>query len=195
MLRKTRTGWRVAALSPRLRSALGGILVGATLSLLLVALPLLMLSTASPEPASDVETEPLAALSSLPAEPARFDISAILTGEWVGEVCPDRGEPIPVSFEFATDEDSSLRYSMLLNGKVQPPGILGGGTCDVDGEAVTFHAFLAILTDCDVVCAVDRLYEGHFEQGGLVGSYHESVGNEDCLPCIGRGSWWLRPAD
>lgn len=186
-------GWRTTVLSPRLRSALGGVLVGATLSLLLVAMPLWFLGSGGADRPVDTGAPPLAALATLPSDPGVFDISSILVGDWVGELCPDQGEPVAVHFEFVHDEDDSVLYSLSLGGELHSTGILSSGACDVAGEDIAFHAFLAILSDCDEACGVDRLYEGHFDEGVLVGSYHDSVNSDTCLSCVGGGTWWLEP--
>jgi hypothetical protein len=129
----------------------------------------------------------------LPDEPAEFDISALLIGDWVGEVCPDDGEPVGVRFEFDRDAGDGVLYSLSFDGELHSAGVLGSGACEVDGEEVTFHAFLAILSDCDEACGVDRLYEGHFDEGALVGSYQDDVVDERCLSCVGGGTWWIEP--
>ncbi len=187
-------GWRTTLLSPRARSAVTGLLVGAIASLMLIALPLWALGGPSRNPSPQIGPVPLAALSTLPAEPAQFDISGILLGDWVGEVCPDDGEPVAVHFEFSRDEHDEVAYSLSIDGDLHSTGILGDGRCDVEGEDIAFHAFLAILNDCDEACGVDRLYQGHFEDGTLVGSYDDIVGSDDCLSCVGHGTWWLEPA-
>jgi hypothetical protein len=166
---------------------------GATLSLLLIAAPLLFLAGPRHQPVSPSGVAPLAALATLPDEPTRFDISSILPGEWVGEVCPDDGAPVPVRFEFVRAADDSVSYSLSVGGQVVAADWLGSGTCDVDGEDIAFHGFLAVLSDCDEACGVDRLYEGHFDDGVLTGSYSDVVDNDDCLSCLGGGTWWLEP--
>ena len=188
-------GWRSTALSPRLKSALGGVVVGAVLSLLLVAAPLWLLGGAGSNDTTRSDSAPLAALATLPAEPAHFDISNILAGEWSGEVCPDDGEPISVHFEFVHNDDA-VEYTLSLDGEVQTAaGTLRTGSCVIEGEDIAFHAFLAILSECDEACGVDRFYEGHFEEGTLVGSYSDAVRSDDCLSCVGGGTWWLEPDD
>ena len=72
-------------------------------------------------------------------------------------------------------------------------GVMGSGACDVDGEDIVIHSFLAILNECDEACGVDRLYHGHFEDGTLVGDYRDEVGDEACLSCVEGGTWWLAP--
>lgn len=186
-------GWRSTALSPRSKSALGGVVVGVVLSTLLVAAPLWLLGGAGHISTTGLGPAPLAALATLPDEPGRFDISTILVGDWTGEVCPDEGDPVSVHFEFSHNEDDTLDYELSLEGEVQTAGTLGTGSCDIDGQDIVFHEFLAILGDCDEPCGVDRLYQGHFDEGALFGSYSDAVNNEDCLSCVGGGTWWLEP--
>ena len=184
-------GWRRTVLSPRSKTAMTGVLVGAGLSLVLIATPLWVLGGRSSE--QRTVGAPLAALATLPAEPAEFDISNILVGEWAGEVCPDEGEPVAVHFQFRHDSDDAIVYSLSVDGETPPGRVLGNGACDVDGENISFHAFLAILSECDEACGVDRFYEGHFDEGALVGSYQDDVVDEVCLSCVGGGSWWIKP--
>ena len=136
---------------------------------------------------------PLAALSMMPAESPQFDISGLLVGDWAGEMCDHDGVPVPVRFEFNHDQNDDVFYSLTVDGAIQSEGILGSGACDVDGEDVAFHAFLALLNDCDDACGVDRAYEGHFEDGALVGSYADAVIDEACSSSVGGGTWWLEP--
>ncbi len=168
-------------------------LVGAALSLLLVAGPLWLLGGAAPNSDTAAGPVPLAALATLVSDPVQFDISGILGGDWVGEMCPDDGDPVPVHFEFVREGDDSVSYSLSVDGQVQLDGVIGSGLCQVDGEEIDFHAFLAILSDCKEACGVDRHYEGHFEDGALVGNYNDVVVDEDCSSCVGGGTWWLEP--
>ncbi len=162
-----RRGWRCTVLSPRCKTGLCGALFGAGLSFALVAAPLLLLGGGSG--IVSVTPIPLSALSTIPAESSQFDIAGLLVGDWVGEICPDEGEPVAVRFEFIHDQDDVVYYSLTTNGLVMSHGMSGSGACDVDGEDLVFHAFLAILSDCDEACGVDRAYEGHFDEGALVG--------------------------
>ncbi len=127
----------------------------------------------------------------MPAESPQFDISDLLDGDWAGEMCDDTGESVAMHFEFAHDQDDQVYYSLTLDGAVHSEGMLGSGACDVNGEDIAFHAFLAVLSDCDGACGVDRTYEGHFEDGALVGSYSDAVNDEVCRSCVGGGTWWL----
>lgn len=167
--------------------------MGAVLSLLLVAAPLWLFGSAGRSAAAGSGAVPLAALETLPAEPAQFDIGSIISGGWVGEMCPDEGEPIEVHLQFAHDEDDAVSFTLSLGGELTSAGVLGTGACDIDGEDIAFHTFLAILSDCDEACGVDRIYEGHFEEGAIVGSYSDEVAGEECLSCVGGGTWWLEP--
>jgi len=135
----------------------------------------------------------LAALSTTPAESSHFDISNLLVGDWAGEMCPDNGEPVGVHFEFLHDQDDEVYYSVTIDGTIHSTGVLGRGACDVDGEEVVFHEFLAMLSDCDEACGVDRAYEGQFEEGALVGSYTDVADDERCRSCVDGGTWWLEP--
>lgn len=189
--------WRFhcTALSPKRRAALRGFAVGAGLSLVLIAAPLWLVSgaTGGSDGRPGGELAPLAALSTTPATPAQFDISAILAGQWSGEMCPDDGKPIPVTFEFTSSDVGDIAYSLSVGGEFHSAGIVGRGACDVSGEDIAFHSFLAILNDCDEACGVDRLYQGHFDSGNLVGSYSDQVDTELCVSCVGGGTWWLAP--
>jgi hypothetical protein len=178
-------------ISPRGQSALCGFLVGAVMSLVLIALPLWLAGGAPATSAAGAV--PLAALSTPPPLSPQFDISAILVGEWSGEMCPDNGDPIPVTFEFIPNDHGGINYSLLAAGDFRTGEIIGSGACDVDGEELAFHTFLAILNDCDEACGVDRAYVGHFEDGALVGRYDDAVADELCSSCFGGGSWWLTP--
>jgi len=165
-------------------------LVGAVLSLLLVATPLLLLGGSGVDSNSMTEATPLAALATAPVEPGHFDISAVLVGGWVGEVCPDEGEPIEVRFEFSQTPDDSMVYALSVDGEVAT-GLVGTGKCDIDGENLEFHSFLAMLNDCGEACGIDRTYVGHFEDGALVGDYADAAAQEGCTDCVKRGTWWL----
>jgi len=178
------------ALTPRRVAALRGMLVGAVLSLLLVATPLWLIGGSGSDSATVTEVTPLAALATAPVEPAHFDISAVLVGGWVGEVCPDEGEPIEVHFEFTQTSDDSMVYALSVDGEVAT-GVVGTGQCDVDGENLEFHSFLAMLNDCGEACGIDRTYVGHFEDGTLVGDYADAAAQEGCTDCVKRGTWWL----
>jgi hypothetical protein len=167
--------------------------VGVGVSLLLVAAPLWLVGGATGVPTEAINPIPLAALSTMPAASPQFDISAILQGEWSGEMCPDHGDPVPVVFEFLRNEVGDISYSLTVGGEFRSQGIVGSGVCDVSGEDIAFHSFLAILNDCDEACGVDRAYEGHFEDGVLVGRYADEVMDELCASCVGGGSWWLEP--
>ena len=180
-------------MSPRFRSALGGVFVGISLSLLLVAAPLWLLGGAGHSSLGEAGTAPLAALATIPGEPVQFDIADILDGSWAGEMCPDEGEPVAVYLEFAHREDTTIAYSLSLGGEMRSEEILTSGACDIDGEEIAFHTFLAILSECDEACGVDRFYEGHFDEGGLVGRYSDAAVGEKCSSCVGGGSWWLEP--
>ena len=193
MRTRIETRWRMRMSSPRFRSALGGVFVGISLSLLLVAAPLWLFGGAGRSSLSAAGTAPLAALATMPDEPVQFDIADILDGSWAGEMCPDEGEPVAVYLEFAHREDNTIAYSLSLDGERRSEEILTSGACDVDGEEIAFHTFLAILSDCDEACGVDRFYEGHFDEGGLVGRYSDAAAGEKCLSCVGGGSWWLEP--
>ena len=188
-----RRGWRCTLLAPKWRTAMCGFLVGATLSLMLVAAPLWLIGAGPTTTVVPAGSPPLAALSTPPPVSPQFDISSILVGEWSGEMCPDEGEPIPVVFDFNYNEMGEVTYSLTVAGEFHGAGLLGAGACDVDGENIAFHAFLAILNDCDEACGVDRLWDGHFDQGTLVGVYRDTVADEDCLSCVGGGTWWLTP--
>lgn len=131
----------------------------------------------------------------MPAESSQFDISGLLVGDWVGQMCPEAGEPIAVHFEFVRDGTDGVHYSLTVDGRTHSEGNLGSGACDVDGEDLAFHTFLAILNDCDDACGVDRLYQGHFDDGALVGSYTDEVMDQECRSCVGGGTWWLEPVD
>lgn len=181
-----------ALLSPRRRIALRGFAIGAVLSLLLVATPLWIVGSGSGDE-SYAEAVPLAALSTAPAASPQFDISAILDGEWVGEMCPDGGVPVPITFEFVVDDAGEIEYSLSVGGSFRAQGIAGSGACDVAGEDIALHAFLAILNDCDEACGVERVYEGHFDDGSLVGRYSDEADDELCASCVGGGSWWIAP--
>lgn len=183
-------GWRRTFISPRQKSAIQGVLVGAGMILLLVATPLWFLGGSRSESSL---AAPLAALATLPSEAAPFDISALLVGDWVGEVCPDGGTPIGVHLSFDGISDDTVLYSLSFDGGEQPVAVVGNGACDVDGEEVSFHAFLALLGECDEACGVDRLYEGHFDNGALVGSYSDEIVDPDCRSCRGHGTWWIEP--
>ena len=189
-----RRGWRCTVVSPRCKTGLCGFAAGAGISLLLVAAPLWLVGGdgGRGEAASGAGVTPLVALSTTPAESPQFDISNLMVGEWVGEMCPDDGIPVAIRFEFSHEADE-VAYSLVGVGAIQSEGILGSGTCDVDGEEVSFHAFLAILSSCDEACGVDRLYEGHFDHGSLVGRYADEVVDEACRSCVGGGTWWLEP--
>ncbi len=167
--------------------------MGAVLSLLLVATPLWLLGGSAGSTSPGAGVVPLAALATLPDEPAQFDIGSILEGGWVGEMCPNEGEPIEVHLEFSHGEDDAFSYALSVGGELSSEGVLGSGACDIDGEDIEFHAFLAILSDCDEACGVDRIYEGHFEDGAIVGDYNDAVAGEECLSCVGGGTWWLEP--
>lgn len=180
-------------LSPKRRTAACGFVLGAVVSLLLVAAPLWIVSSGGSSNAVRGDGGPLAALSTAPAASPQFDISAILDGEWAGEMCPDQGDPIPITFEFFVDGAGEVGYSLTVDGEFDAAGIVGSGACDVSGQDITFHAFLAILNDCDEACVVDRAYEGHFEEGSLVGTYDDRADDELCASCVGGGSWWLAP--
>ncbi|MCP4306508.1 MAG: hypothetical protein GY788_16900 [bacterium] len=187
-------GWRCTALSPRCKSALCGALAGAVLSLVLVAGPLWLIGGGRTAASGVGGAAPLAALSTVPAESSQFDISGLLVGDWIGEMCDDEGEPVPIRFEFVHDQSDDVYYSLSLDGVIHSQGTLGNGACEVEGEDVAFHTFLAILNDCDDACGVDRVYEGHFEEGALAGSYTDAVMDEACASCVGGGTWWLEPA-
>ena len=73
------------AFTPRRKTALGGMLVGAVLSLLLVATPLLLLGGSGVDSNSMTEATPLAALATAPIEPGHFDISAVILDEPVAD--------------------------------------------------------------------------------------------------------------
>jgi hypothetical protein len=182
-------------LSPRRRSAICGFLVGALLSLVLIAAPLWLVGS-GPTPTTlrpGTDATALAALSTEPLASPQFDISPLLIGEWAGEICPDDGQPIPVTFDFAHESSGDVTYALTIDGDFQSAGLVANGACDVDGENIVFHSFLAILNECDEACGVDRLYRGHFEEGALVGDYRDVVGDEACLSCVGGGTWWLAP--
>jgi hypothetical protein len=187
-----RRGLAYISFSPRRRIALRGFAAGAVLSLLLVAAPLWIVGS-GPGDEAYAEAVPLAALSTAPAASSQFDISAILDGEWVGEMCADDGEPVPIAFEFVVDDAGEIAYSLSVGGAFRAEGIAGSGACDVSGEDIVLHAFLAILNDCDEACGVERVYEGHFEEGALVGRYNDEADEEHCASCVGGGSWWLAP--
>jgi hypothetical protein len=182
-------------LSPRRRGAICGFLVGAALSLVLIAAPLWLIkggpTTTTLRPGIDATA--LAALSTEPAASTQFDITALLIGEWTGEICPNDGEPIAVTFDFAHGAQGDVTYSLTIGEGLPSAGVIGHGACDVEGEYIAFHSFLAILNECDEACGVDRLYYGHFEDGSLVGDYRDEVGDEACLSCVGGGTWWLAP--
>lgn len=182
-------------LSPRRRSAICGFLVGALLSLVLIAAPLWLVGS-GPTPTTlrpGTDATALAALSTEPAVSPHFDISPLLVGEWTGELCPSDGQPIPMAIDFTHDVGGDVIYSLSAGGELSSTGLVANGACDVDGENIMFHSFLAILNECDVACGVDRLYDGHFEEGNLVGNYRDEVGDEACLSCVGGGTWWLAP--
>ena len=182
-------------LSPRRRSAIYGFLVGALLSLVLIAAPLWLVGS-GPTPTTlrpGTDATALAALSTEPAVSPQFDISPLLVGEWTGEICPNDGQPIPITVDFANDAGGSVTYSLSAGGDLLSAGLIAHGACDVDGENIAFHSFLAILNECDEACGVDRLYHGYFEDGSLVGAYRDEVGDEACLSCVGGGTWWLTP--
>lgn len=188
-----RRGWRCTALSPKCRTGLCGFAVGAGLSLVLVAAPLWLIGGGPTTTSLPGGASPLAALATAPEASPQFDISSLLVGEWSGEMCPDEGEPIPVTFDFSQADGGEITYALSVADDFHSDGILGSGACDVEGEDVTFHAFLALLNDCDEACGVDRLWDGHFDQGTLVGVYSDSVNDETCLSCVGGGTWWLAP--
>lgn len=192
---RRRQGRRCTAFSPRCKSGLCGALAGAVLILVLVALPLWLVGGGRTVATDSGGAIPLAALSTMPAESSQFDISGLLVGDWAGEMCDDEGEPVPIRFEFDHDQNDDVYYSLSVDGVINSEGILGTGACEVDGEEVAFHAFLAILNDCDDACGVDRAYEGRFEEGALVGSYTDAVKDKACLSCVGGGTWWLEPAE
>lgn len=177
-------------MTPRRRTAFCSFVLGAAMSLVFVAIPLWVVGSGE-DSMVVTDATPLAALSTAPAVSPHFDISAILEGEWRGEVCPDEGPPLPVAFEFARGEDGAIAYSLTIGD--QFADYLSSGACDVDGENIAFHSFLAILNECDEACGVDRLYWGHFEDGSLVGDYRDEVADEACLSCVGGGTWWLAP--
>lgn len=193
-MRLRRRGWRQTALSPRCRTGVCGFLLGASLSLLLVAVPLLAMGGGGSTGEIAVEPTPLAAIGTMPAKSTQFDISALLDGEWIGEMCPDIGDPIPVKFEFSHDAVGDVSYSLVVGNGTSLDGIIGNGACDVDGEDLVFHAFLARLNECDDACGVDRMYAGSFEDGSLVGVYSDSTEDALCASCVGGGTWWLEPA-
>lgn len=188
-----RSRWVCRPLTTKRRTALCGFAVGAVLSLLLVAAPLWLMGGSTGHAVDTVGPAPLAVLSAAPAASPQFDISAILQGEWSGEMCPDRGDPVPVVFEFLRSDVGDISYSLSVGDEFRSQGIVGSGTCDVSGEDIAFHSFLAILNECDEACGVDRLYVGHFEDGVLVGRYADEVMDELCASCVGGGSWWLEP--
>jgi hypothetical protein len=191
----SRQRWGCTPLSPRRRTAICGFVIGASLSLLLVAAPLWLVggSTAETGLPAGVGTAPLAALSTMPAASPQFDISAVLVGAWSGEMCPDDGDPVPVSLDFISDDAGDIAYSLSVGGNFHSAGIVGNGACHVAGEEIAFHAFLAILNECDQACGVDRIYEGRFEEGSLVGTYSDRADDELCAECVGSGSWWVMP--
>ena len=182
-------------LSPRRRSAICGFLVGALLSLVLVATPLWFVGSGPTSitlrPGTDATA--LAALSTEPAVSPRFDISPLLVGEWTGELCPNDGQPIPFAIAFTHDAGGDVGYLLTAGGESLSTGLMAHGACDVDGENIVFHSFLAILNECAEACGIDRLYHGQFEEGSLVGNYRDEVGDEACLSCVGGGTWWLTP--
>ncbi len=182
-------------LSPRRRSAVCGFLVGAVLSLVLIAAPLWLVGggPTSTTLRPGIDATALAALSTEPLASPQFDISALLVGRWSGELCPNDGQPIPVTLDFTHGADGEVAYALEIGGEFNSAGLVGRGACDVDGENIVFHSFLAILNECDEACGVDRLYHGHFEDGSLVGDYRDEVGDETCLSCVGGGTWWLAP--
>lgn len=180
-------------LTTKRQTAICGFVAGAGISLLLVAAPLWLVGSSTGELSESINPVPLAALSTMPAASSQFDISAILQGEWSGEMCPDHGDPVPVVFEFLRNDASDISYSLAVGGAFQSRGIVGSGACDVSGEDIAFHSFLAILNECDEACGVDRAYQGHFEDGVLVGRYADDVVDELCASCVGGGSWWLEP--
>jgi hypothetical protein len=191
----SRQRWGRTPFSPKRRTAICGFVVGASLSLALVAVPLWLVggSSGGTSLPTGVGPAPLGALSTLPAASSDFDISAILVGDWSGEMCPDEGDPVPVRFEFMSDDAGEIAYSLSVGGDFHSEGIVGSGACDVAGEEIAFHAFLALLNECEAACGVDRIYEGHFEQGSLVGTYADVADEELCASCVGGGSWWLEP--
>lgn len=193
---RLRRGWRRTTVSPRCRTGICGFLLGASLSLLLVAVPLLAIGGGgSTDGDFAVEPTPLAALGTMPAKSPQFDISALLIGEWTGEVCPDTSDPIPVGLEFTRNAVGEVSYSLAVDSGTALEGIVGDGACDVDGEDLVFHAFLARLNECDDACGVDRMYAGRFEDGFLVGVYSDSANSALCASCVGGGTWWLERVD
>ncbi len=127
----------------------------------------------------------------MPAESSQFDIGNVLVGEWVGEMCPDGGDPVEIHLSFSADTDEGLVYQFDSDLVAESP--LGSRVCEVEGEDLAFHAFLAILSDCSEACGVERAYEGHFEDGVLVGNYLDDAMGEHCSSCVGGGTWWLEP--
>lgn len=182
-------------LSPRRRAAVCGFFVGAALSLVLIAAPLWFIrgGPTSTTLRAGTDATALAALSTEPVVPPQFDITALLVGEWTGEICPDDGQPVPVTFDFVHGADGDVTYSLTIGGELSSAGVIGHGACDVAGEDIVIHSFLAILNECHEACGVDRMYHGHFEDGSLVGDYRDEVGDETCLSCVGGGTWWLAP--
>jgi hypothetical protein len=170
-------------------------MVGALLSLVLIAAPLWLVGS-GPTPTTlrpGTDATALAALSTEPALSPQFDISPLLEGEWNGELCPNDGQPIPIAIDFTQDSGGDITYSLSAGGELLSAGLVANGACDVNGESIAFHSFLAILNECDEACGVDRLYLGRFEEGSLVGNYRDEVGDEACLSCVGGGTWWLAP--
>lgn len=183
---RLRDPYRGSVLRTRRRVALRSFVAGAALCLALVAAPLwLMDSGVQPV----VTAQPLLSLSTAPAQPSQFNVGDILAGDWVGEMCPDGGVPVPIQLSFSNSASQGMVYTLQSD----MGNALGSGKCEVEGQRVAFHTFLAILSDCDEACGVDRSYTGQFEDGYLVGEYSDDSWGERCGSCVGGGTWWLEP--
>jgi hypothetical protein len=166
---------------PAPRSALGRFLAGLVVVLGIVAVPLLLVHGGQPTVPEAVDPTPLAAFTTMDGatpQPSVFDISALLVGEWQGELCPSGEEAVPVAVEFSLGEEGLL-FSMVTSSDLGVAETLAQGHCTVSGEMVTFG-------DVAAAGASSRL------GGDLIAEFDYGVLRGD-LPVTGGGSWWLEP--
>lgn len=173
------------AVVPR-RSALGRFLGALVAVLGVVAVPLLVVHGGESISPVVVDQTPLAAFTTVAGaapQPSMFDISALLVGEWQGELCPSGSEAVRVSVEFSSDSAGGLLYSMVAADGSGATTTLAHGHCTVSGEVVTFGDIVAVPGGSSRFGG-DLVAE--FDYGVLRGAFSDVA--------TGGGSLWLKPA-
>jgi len=168
------------------RSALGRFLGALAVVVGVVAVPLLLVQGGDSVAPVVVDPTPLAAFTTVEGAapgPSIFDISALLIGEWEGELCPSGEDTVPVSVEFSSDATGELLYSMVTADESGVDTMLAQGHCTVSGEVVTFGDMVEIPGGSSRFGG-DLVAE--FDYGVLRGALADVA--------TGGGSWWLEPA-